>query len=373
MQRVKVHPRYDWQTKVVQQGMNFHTINDKIYWDESVCYEFQSNLIDKIENVTKVLHDMCLNYVEYSINNGNYSGYWFENNSVIINLIEQSWKTQHPYLYGRFDLGINSSGDIKMFEYNADTPTALLEASVIQWNWKQDIFPDYDQFNSIHEKLINRWKEINPSSKVYFTAMTNSPHEDWSNIHYMLETFFEAGFNGSSIDLEMVGWDSKNNQFVDMNNYNINYLFKLYPWEWLCQDEYVNNISKSNTVFIEPPWKMLLSNKLLCAKLWEMYPDHENLLRSGLYTNPILLDSKISWIQKPMLGREGQGVKIHDKNNILEQGNIMQEKFNVAKFDGMTPVIGSWIIGDEPAGIGIREDIDITTNNSRFVPHYFVN
>ena len=36
------------------------------------------------------------------------------------------------------------------------------------------------------------------------------------------------------------------------------------------------------------------------------------------------------------------------------------------------PVIGSWIVGDEPAGMGIREDVNpVTRNTSRFIPHYF--
>jgi glutathionylspermidine synthase len=44
----------------------------------------------------------------------------------------------------------------------------------------------------------------------------------------------------------------------------------------------------------------------------------------------------------------------------------------VPEFDGRYPVIGAWVVGDEPAGIGIREDATpITTNASRFVPHYF--
>ena len=43
----------------------------------------------------------------------------------------------------------------RLLEYNADTPTALLEASVAQWFWLQDCFPTADQFNSIHERLID--------------------------------------------------------------------------------------------------------------------------------------------------------------------------------------------------------------------------
>jgi glutathionylspermidine synthase len=41
-------------------------------------------------------------------------------------------------------------------------------------------------------------------------------------------------------------------------------------------------------------------------------------------------------------------------------------------FDGNYPVIGSWVIASQPAGIGIREDSTaITRDTSRFVPHFF--
>ncbi len=48
----------------------------------------------------------------------------------------------------------------KLLEYNADTPTALLEASVTQWYWLKDTQPGADQFNSIHERLLAKWKEL---------------------------------------------------------------------------------------------------------------------------------------------------------------------------------------------------------------------
>jgi glutathionylspermidine synthase len=41
--------------------------------------------------------------------------------------------------------------------------------------------------------------------------------------------------------------------------------------------------------------------------------------------------------------------------------------------EGNHAVIGSWIVGDHAAGIGLREDdTPITTDAARFVPHYFV-
>ena len=38
----------------------------------------------------------------------------------------------------------------------------------------------------------------------------------------------------------------------------------------------------------------------------------------------------------------------------------------------MHALVGSWVIAGKAAGIGMREDKNpITTNLSRFVPHYF--
>jgi glutathionylspermidine synthase len=34
-------------------------------------------------------------------------------------------------------------------------------------------------------------------------------------------------------------------------------------------------------------------------------------------------------------------------------------------------VVGSWVVGDEPAGMSLREDAGrITRDTSRFVPHF---
>jgi glutathionylspermidine synthase len=44
--------------------------------------------------------------------------------------------------------------------------------------------------------------------------------------------------------------------------------------------------------------------------------------------------------------------------------------FGLPCFEGNYPLIGSWVIGQQPAGIGIREAGTLVTDNlSRFVPH----
>jgi glutathionylspermidine synthase len=82
-----------------------------------------------------------------------------------------------------------------------------------------------------------------------------------------------------------------------------------------------------------------------------------------------------------LLGREGAnitlrhaGIEIKTGGDYGQEGFVYQDSAQVKDFDGMYPVIGSWVIGHEPgdcaAGIGIREsDTPITTNLSCFVPH----
>ena len=136
----------------------------------------------------------------------------------------------------------------------------------------------------------------------------------------------------------------------------------------------IANFGKSNVNWIEPIWKMLWSNKALLPILWQLYPNHPNLLPS--YFEP----NSTSYVKKPKLSREGANIQIVQNNQIVTntagnygaEGFIYQDLAHIPNIDGNYPVIGSWIIGGEAAGMGIRESNTIITNNtSRFVPHYF--
>jgi glutathionylspermidine synthase len=120
---------------------------------------------------------------------------------------------------------------------------------------------------------------------------------------------------------------------------------------------------------------MILSNKALLTVLWELFPHHPNLLpafRSGKALSG-------DFVRKPLLSREGANITIVTGDGVLEsdgsygkEGYVYQAYHALPVFDGWHTVIGSWIIGGESAGIGIREDRHpITQNTSCFVPHFF--
>src|ERR1700687_546525 len=159
MRRITAAPRADWQKKVEEGGLIWHTAQQP-YWDESAFYEFTAKEVDVLEAATNELEKMTLAAAQFAIDNKLYSKMGIP--EAAIPLIESSWEAEPPSLYGRFDLSYDGVNPPKLLEYNADTPTSLLEAAVVQWRWLQDTYPKREQFNSIHERLVALWKELAP-------------------------------------------------------------------------------------------------------------------------------------------------------------------------------------------------------------------
>ncbi len=373
MKRVKTTIRNNWQSAVEKLGFGFHT-SDIAYWDESVYYSFEPTEIESIEKATAELWEMSLKAVQHVIDHKLYGQFAIP--ASIILLIEKSWEQDHPAIYGRFDLCVKDN-QIKLLEFNADTPTSLFEAGIIQWFWLKDFNEELDQFNSIHEKLIAYWgflRRFLHTQTLHVTCLKDSL-EDLTNAEYMRDCAIQAGLQTKLIFIDDIGWDEDSKQFIDLEDQPIQNIFKLYPWEWMINESFGEKIAEAGNdpYWIEPAWKMILSNKAILAILWELYPNHSLLLPAYFSA-----DKLTNYVKKPMLGREGANIEVVRGNQPVEktdgiygkEGYVYQELFTLPEYDGNFPVIGSWIIGQEAAGIGIRESENLVTDNkSRFVPH----
>lgn len=373
MQRINIAPRNKWQQAVERIGFGFHTTNVP-YWDESVYYSFNMDEILHLEEATSNLWHLCLAAVQYVIDHQLYDP--FQIPPAFIPYLEKSWNEDHPSIYGRFDL-CYKNGQIKMLEFNADTPTSLYEAGIVQWFWLQDLDASKDQFNSIHEKLIETWIFLRSylySGPLHFGCIKGSL-EDLTNVEYLRDCAIQAGIRTRFQYIEDIGWNESVRSFVDDAGDPVLNIFKLYPWEWLANEEFGPNIlrDRNAALFIEPAWKMILSNKAILPVLWELFPDHPNLLPAYFTSDPLT-----DYVKKPILSREGANIDIMVGGELThstdgeygEDGYIYQQLFSLPDFEGNYPLIGSWIIGQQPAGIGIREASTLVTDNlSRFVPH----
>ncbi|MGW4701262.1 glutathionylspermidine synthase family protein [Streptomyces sp. NPDC004285] len=391
MERHTIAPRPGWQETVEEQGLVYPLTRHpdgslRPYWDESAYYSFSLPEVEALEEVVEELHALCLAAAAHIVEKDRFAELGITD-PKLAGLVAESWRRRDelPSLYGRFDLRYDGTGPAKMLEYNADTPTSLVEAASPQWFWMEERFPGADQWNSLHERLVEAWRRqapLLPPGPVHFAHSDGDElGEDLMTVAYLRETAQQAGLDTEALSVERIGWDRLSRRFVDDRLRFVRSCFKLYPWEWLTTDRFGPHVldtldnggGTGTTCWIEPAWKMLLSNKALLAVLWELNPGHPNLLPAYL-DGPRELASTTGWVAKPLLGREGAGVTLHEAGTapFVRDGEACcyQELAPLPDFDGNRVVLGAWVVEDEAAGLGIRESAGLVTDEyARFLPH----
>lgn len=354
------------------------------YWDESAYYQFTLKQIEQdLEDPTVEIHQMCLDVVDRVVNSEKLlqqfqipKQYW--------QMIADSWQAQEPSLYSRLDFCYHGNGPAKLYENNADTPTSLYESGFWQWLWLQDLVDtnqlarNADQFNSLQEKLIHRLADIARYYKVdmiHFSSCKDTD-EDRGTVQYLQDCAAEAGLSNPFVYIEDIGI-AKEGCFTDLGDNPIATLFKLYPWEFMQREEFGDYIQSSETNWIEPIWKSILSNKALMPMLWKLHKGHPNLL-PAYFEDELALASEAKLVKKPIYSREGANISIIENGKTLveahgpygEEGFIYQAYFPLPRFENNHTLIGSWLVDDQAAGISVREDTsEITQDLSRYLPH----
>jgi glutathionylspermidine synthase len=377
-------PRNNWQQIVESQGLTYAVDpagsgRTDTYWNESACFVFSEQEIEYLEGVTEELHRMAVEACRTMVG----SPQIMETLGlprIAAEMFRESLDNPNQFsLYGRFDLAWDGTGDAKILEYNADTPASLVEGAVTQWYWLEDRYPDRDQWNMLHERLVQAWQEhahLIRNNTVHFAVGENEPNEDWATVAYLRDTAREAGLTEFGITMEEIGWHSGAKMFVDGEDREITTCFKMYPWDWMLAEDFGNYIlaEEAKTLWIEPAWKTLAGSKALLAVMWQMFPNHPNLVAAYMDETHGMRE----YVAKPTFGWEGAGIRIVSDNvnestaerHTAGQHEVFQQFIELPKFEGGYTVLGAWVVNGHAAGLGIREsDSPITDTNARFVPH----
>jgi glutathionylspermidine synthase len=383
MKRIAMPPRPDWVAKAEAVGFVWATAEGQPYWDESAAYAFSLHEIEQdIEPAAEALHELCLDLVDDAS----------RDEQILARLaipdthwafIAESWRNREPSLYGRFDFAYDGSGPPKLYEYNADTPTSVFEAATFQWLWLEDMLASgalragTDQFNSLFDKLRDRFKALFPTGGFVHFATDADAGEDRQTVRFFEDLASQAGLEPQFVQMRSIGLDS-DGRFIDHDGSIIQAAFKLYPWEDMLREPYAEHLAGAGVRWLEPPWKAVLSNKGVLPLLWARHEGHPNLLPAFFDDDAGAATLGDSYVRKPLFSREGANVEVVQggvAEPVLDQGYgaegwIRQALAPPPDFDGRRPVVGAWMVGGEPAGLGVREDDGpVTKNLARFVPH----
>ncbi|WP_314105071.1 glutathionylspermidine synthase family protein [uncultured Stenotrophomonas sp.] len=384
MKRVRIDERSQWRARAAESGFRFHTIDGLPYWDETAYYAFTLRQIENdIEDPSAQLHAMAMDLVDEVVR----SEQLMDQLAIppaFRDWIADSWRRREPHLYGRLDFAYDGTGPAKLYELNYDTPTSLFEAAFFQWQWLEDqrnqnrLPPQADQFNAIHEALVDRFAELSAQlpPPLYFSAVGAS-EEDQGTVDYLRDCAAQAGLRGEAIAIEDIGL-SEDGRFTALDDTVIGSLFKLYPLEDLMTESFGQALPTSGVQLLEPAWKAILSNKGVLPLLWQRHRGHPNLLAAEFDDGSAL---PAGWVRKPLFSREGANVAMHLADGSWQESEgpytgpaIRQAAHPLTAFDGGYPLIGSWVVGDHACGMGIREDDSrITRDSARFVPHAIID
>jgi glutathionylspermidine synthase len=414
------------------------------YWREGIAYGVDLDEIKTIETATRRLFEMFIQAGDHIIANNLFAKLGIP--AWAIPAIVELWKDPDdtdnparprwytPMLYGRFDLApvldpYDKLVGVKLLEFNADTPTGLVESAVTQWNYALAaglIGENSGQWNTLFESLVAGWvfeirKFRNITGRrvdtVHFAySCKEETGEDALNVGLMMEAARKAserllhdgeeGFKVASLYMCQIFRAGSANEhdhpvgdqyFSDPDHEPIEVLFKLYPWEWIFQTEFgpsavENMLMLDGTVWLEPIWKALWSNKGILAVLWDLFKDTDDagLLLEAYFEGEEPPGFRDNCARKPLHGREGGSLQLIVNGNVIETGPasydadsgpegtfVQQALMPLPDFPGETPdetwhpVLGVWMVEDEPVCLALRESAGLITNNqSFFAPHF---
>ena len=341
--------------------------------DKSISYyQFDSHFAERLRLATLELNHMCLIATDTVIKSDllldkfGFPEWSWEK----IRKSWTDWQEKRQILSGRFDLAVNGR-EIKMIEFNADSAGILIETAVIQEKWAKASGSDVgvSAGENIEGLLISQSKKMFDG---LIHIMIDSDPEEITGSLYMQDIFKKAGLESKIIMGTKFSNDSSG-KFFDEDGREIKRVWKTWNWETLIADyespRENNQIKLSDFFFnedvfiLEPFWKVVTSNKALLAVLWEIFPNHPYLLCTewnldGYFKNK-------PYVKKPIVGRCGENIEIIDVTgskieakggNFGNRQSVYQEVFDIEKHNGFYPIIGSWMIGIQAGGFGIRED-----------------
>ncbi|RUM56877.1 MAG: glutathionylspermidine synthase [Nautilia sp.] len=369
-------------------GFYWHTDKDLSDYIDNKVVVITPEMAENYANAVNELYDMFIEAAQYVIDNNLF--YELDIPFNLVDIIKESWENDvHWHLYGRFDLAGGINKPIKLIEFNADTPTALFESSIIQWALlKANGIDEGMQFNFIYEALrdnfkrlatldenIDNFDEVYEGWKILFSSVKGNLEEE--NTTRLLQSIAEeAGWNTNFAYIDEIEF-SDEGVFFEGEKYE--FLFKLIPWEAIAIEEpelaeiMTNIVKNKQAIFLNPAYTLLFQSKGIMKILWDLYPNHPLLLETSFEP----LENKKQVI-KPTLAREGANIEIIDENREVlakEEGEynnfkkVYQEFVELEKDEEGNYYQAGVFFAYEACGLGYRKGGLILNNLSKFVGH----
>ena len=306
--------------------------------------------------------------------------------------------TNYLTFVGRLDWVIDSEGQLKLLEFNSETPAGLMEAIALNKIIKEKCnIPYINPNDKLKENIRESFKAIARDYERYVEIknigfVSGNYYEDWYNTTIILDSVKDLPYN--FILGEISALEAKNDKLY-LYNSPLDAIYRYYPLDWFSEDSYFDGVVdafKNQTLSINPPDTFVNQSKAFFTVIWA-------LLSQGFFTNreyefikkyvpKTALKAKAlrseDYCIKPFFGREGEEVTFSLNEPVLEDKNkyIFQERIDVQTInldiysttsssrEVLYPIIGAYITGDSFAGIYTRAGGRVTDKWAVYLPTF---
>jgi len=350
-------------------GFSWHRDISQDYIVQEKLLVISHQEADAYENAANEIYKMYESGAQYVIKNNLFDA--LDIPPHLVESIKKSWIDERDnHLYGRFDLSGGIDGeDIKLIEFNADTPTLLLESAVVQWMQLEfNEFEEKKQFNRIYEAIGKSFLKIAGSDKALFSkflfSSVESSSEEINTVKLLESMAKDSGLLTKFSYLEEISFDAQT--ILDENENSFDFWFKLYPWEEMESFE-----PTLQTKLLNPAFTLLYQSKGMLAILYKLFPKSPYLLETSF------LPLTQKYVKKQMFGREGANIDIVEDGRVVRTTDgiydayksIYQEYVSFTQDDEGKYYQAGVFYSHGACGVGFRRGAEILDNMSQFIGH----
>lgn len=299
---------------------------------------------------------------------------------------------------GRIDFALDNCRNLKILEFNSETPAGLVESLGVS-NFIKDKFnleyhdPNKNFRNDIKDTLKNIISQLEKHKKIKNIAVVTSwYYEDIYNTNVISEILKELDeYNiifGNIYDLKT------DNNKIYMYGEEVQAIYRYYPLDWFFYDDdmkkFIEPLSNEEYL-INPGHTLITQSKAFFAVLHELInkgilnEEEEKFILKYIPYTSLEKDKNLSgdYMIKPYLSREGEGILMnydysaenYEECIFQDRINIRPLKINVYSTVNKSekfqfPIIGAYITGDKISGLYTRMGDIVTDKNAEYIPTY---
>lgn len=314
--------------------------------------------------------------------------------------IRKSWSNRrNQMIAGRFDFAV-SAGGIKLYEYNADSASCVMECGKVQGKWARhfDVEEGRDPGGELFAQLVQAWRGSGVDDVLHI--MQDRDLEETYHALFMKSALEAAGIRCKILHgIDGLSW-GRAGAVLDPDGVEIQWVWKTWAWETAldqiraeCEEderklhEYrfdqvrqaaprlVDVLLRDRVMVFEPLWTLIPSNKAILPVLWSLFPDCPYLLETHFELTGRLAER--GHVEKPIVGRCGSNVSIHDPRQGVvdatggrfeQQARIYQAWWPLPHLDGQFVQVCTFSVDGWHAGTCLRADTSPVITGASDVP-----